>query len=874
VSTKKPKRPAVPKASTLVRPQQWLKNQVQELLVEHAPGTYARLRGLRRANDPTRTLGTDWEAPADGPNAASDLHAVLAEPALLMLERPEGLDAEFFRRAANPDNELLEQVVDVYQMRQTTASVCFIVPVLRNDAQALERTIQSVLRQTDPQWELLLCGADDVADELVRWLDIDWRVRRFTGAMPLDAAPFSKQAAIQATASFVGLLLQGDVVDDDLVKSIGKQLRTAPTTDLVYANGARRPTERSPEHRPEHLEPGLFVAIRKSLLLSLPTSQSGPPPAAEHDLLEALTQRARRVLHLDALLDVPDASPVDAAAADASSPEAYRQLLDRLDLAARTRAAQLGLDWNASMTEAPERHSATRQALTLLQRGLFDADWYLATYPDVKAAGFEPIVHYVNLGDAEGRRPNAYFDPDFYRDQFGATRVRSVTALYHYALIGEAIGLKASRTFSSHGYLASNAALRPWLDQPLTHFLHLGRQGGLMANYRPRLSASQKIRFARAALPRSPGQFDLDTGINIIGPLDRVSGLGVSARGYLDGLRRAGFTQVGCQAQQREFAIQKSASSLPTFPPWLPDARINLVHMNGDTLPVMIKAHGDGFLQGRYNIAVWYWELPTLRPEWQATMKNFHEFWAATPFIARALQQSTAKPVRLVPPYLAYLANLKTDTHTATAQSHFVYCFDANSILERKNPGVLLDAFLQAFPASDSDTRLTFKVTYPNRAIADVDRLYRAAASDPRIQVIDRMLSDADLYALIGSATAYVSPHRSEGLGLTVIEAMGAGVPVISTPFGGVDAFVSPDAAFPIGHRYAELPDDYPPYPQGFVWADPDVQSLSDQLVLVHRDRSQATARAHVARERVLNYFCAPSLLTTYRSEFDRIARL
>jgi hypothetical protein len=183
-----------------------------------------------------------------------------------------------------------------------------------------------------------------------------------------------------------------------------------------------------------------------------------------------------------------------------------------------------------------------------------------------------------------------------------------------------------------------------WLDQSLTHFLHLGRQGGLMANYRPRLSASQKIRFARAALPRSPGQFDLDTGINIIGPLDRVSGLGVSARGYLDGLRRAGFTQVGCQAQQREFAIQKSASSLPTFPPWLPDARINLVHMNGDTLPVMIKAHGDGFLQGRYNIAVWYWELPTLRPEWQATMKNFHDFWAATPFIARALQQSTAKP--------------------------------------------------------------------------------------------------------------------------------------------------------------------------------------------------------------------------------------
>ena len=55
------------------------------------------------------------------------------------------------------------------------------------------------------------------------------------------------------------------------------------------------------------------------------------------------------------------------------------------------------------------------------------------------------------------------------------------------------------------------------------------------------------------------------------------------------GLRRAGFTHLGCRAQQNEFAIQKSIAGAPTFPPYLPDAKVNLVHMNGDTLPVMIK---------------------------------------------------------------------------------------------------------------------------------------------------------------------------------------------------------------------------------------------------------------------------------------------
>ncbi|RYH42279.1 MAG: glycosyltransferase, partial [Alcaligenaceae bacterium] len=229
-------------------------------------------------------------------------------------------------------------------------------------------------------------------------------------------------------------------------------------------------------------------------------------------------------------------------------------------------------------------------------------------------------------------------------------------------------------------------------------------------------------------------------------------------------------------------------------------------------------------------------------------------------------------PVRLVPPYLAYLANLRANVRSDSASSHFVYCFDANSILARKNPCVLLDAFLHAFAPSDASARLTFKVTYPNREIAEVDRLYRAAASDPRIQVLDQLMSDTDLHALIGSATAYVSPHRSEGLGLTVIEAMAAGVPVISTPFGGVDAFVTPETAFPIKTQFAELAADYWPYPNGFVWADPSLQSLASQLRSVHEDQASAKERAKAAKKRVLDFFCTPALLATYQTALGAIS--
>lgn len=556
-----------------------------------------------------------------------------------------------------------------------------------------------------------------------------------------------------------------------------------------------------------------------------------------------------------------------------SSFQAFRSAMDRCESEARSKALALGLDWDEVMQPGPDNHSPARQALTVLKLGLFDLEYYQSSYPDVVSAGLDPVAHYINLGDAEGRRPNAVFDPAFYRTQFDKNALGNISSLYHYTMLGEAIGLKASSSFSPRRYLQSNTDLKDWLVHPLSHYLLVGRAEGRTMNHRARLSHAQKVRFERTPLPAPCERTDPWQGTNVIGPLDRVSGLGVSARGYLEGLRLAGLERVGCRAQQREFAIQSSTDEMPALAPYIADAEVNLVHMNGDTLPVMIAHGGDEMFAGKYNIAVWYWELPTLRPEWQVSMKYFHEFWAPTPFIYRLLRQSTSKPVRLLPPYLAYLATLKR-TASATGETRFVYCFDANSILERKNPGALLDAFLLAFPQNSSSARvrLTFKITYPNRRNEEVDRLYVAAAHDSRIKIIDHLLPDAELHELIGSASAYVSPHRSEGLGLTVIEAMGAGVPVISTAFGGVDAFVDTETGYSPEFGLVELEDDYVPYPQGFVWADPDVDSLASQLKQVHENPAEADRKAKAAKQRVLDYFCSPTLIARYAAELRRVA--
>ena len=66
---------------------------------------------------------------------------------------------------------------------------------------------------------------------------------------------------------------------------------------------------------------------------------------------------------------------------------------------------------------------------------LFDSKWYLARYPDILAAGVNPLVHYLMDGWRENRRPNALFDGFWY---FAANPdiPRNWCPLLHYVLHG------------------------------------------------------------------------------------------------------------------------------------------------------------------------------------------------------------------------------------------------------------------------------------------------------------------------------------------------------------------------------------------------------------------------------------------------------
>jgi GT2 family glycosyltransferase/glycosyltransferase involved in cell wall biosynthesis len=67
---------------------------------------------------------------------------------------------------------------------------------------------------------------------------------------------------------------------------------------------------------------------------------------------------------------------------------------------------------------------------------LFDQDWYLERYPDVRASGMDPLEHYIRFGVNEGRDPNRFFDRAWHLEHYPEVAASQLDPLVHYLRIG------------------------------------------------------------------------------------------------------------------------------------------------------------------------------------------------------------------------------------------------------------------------------------------------------------------------------------------------------------------------------------------------------------------------------------------------------
>lgn len=85
----------------------------------------------------------------------------------------------------------------------------------------------------------------------------------------------------------------------------------------------------------------------------------------------------------------------------------------------------------------------SEQLQVIANSGLFDRDWYLAHYPDVEAAGVDPLEHFFDLGWREGRDPGPAFATSSYLKANPDVARAQGNPLLHYIEFGRSEGREA-----------------------------------------------------------------------------------------------------------------------------------------------------------------------------------------------------------------------------------------------------------------------------------------------------------------------------------------------------------------------------------------------------------------------------------------------
>jgi len=301
----------------------------------------------------------------------------------------------------------------------------------------------------------------------------------------------------------------------------------------------------------------------------------------------------------------------------------------------------------------------------------------------------------------------------------------------------------------------------------------------------------------------------------------------------------------------------------------------NIVAVNADQFPNFASEVDPGFFTGRYTIGQWAWEVDEFPRKYWPALDLVDEVWALSEFNRASIAVVTDKPVFTVPlPILepTVARDLSRASFGLPEQLMFLYCFDLLSILERKNPLGLIDAFRRAFACGDGPV-LVLKIMNGHQRLDDLERIRWACKARPDIVIIDDYLRHDEYGALVALADCYVSLHRSEGLGLTMGEAMALGKPVIATGYSGNLDFMTSETAYLVPWRPISVPAGCDPYPVGATWADPDLDAAARLMRHVASHREEAADKGRRGRLAVENEHGMDRAVEFVGKRFEAIQR-
>jgi glycosyltransferase involved in cell wall biosynthesis len=348
-----------------------------------------------------------------------------------------------------------------------------------------------------------------------------------------------------------------------------------------------------------------------------------------------------------------------------------------------------------------------------------------------------------------------------------------------------------------------------------------------------------------------PTTTDVIPGVNISGYVNSEFGLGEGVRATIRALEAASIPFVinNCTFNTMHRKLDSTYTDFSEDNPY----PVNIVQVNVDMINTFISSTQPEYFKNKYNIGFWAWELSDFPAEWLSAFNIFNEIWTPSSYCVEAIAPVSPLPVIKIMHSISLPLPSASKKVLELPENKFIFLFifDFCSVLERKNPAAVIEAFHRAFGQKNENVLLVIKFSNAKHFPDKLKQLKALVDGLKNIQLIDGYLLKDELNALIYHCDCYVSLHRSEGFGLTIAEAMSYGKPVIATAYSANTEFMNISNSFPVKYSLVPIAEDYGPYKKGNLWAEADIDHATYLMQYVFNNYEEAKLVGLKAAEQI-----------------------
>ena len=238
---------------------------------------------------------------------------------------------------------------------------------------------------------------------------------------------------------------------------------------------------------------------------------------------------------------------------------------------------------------------------------------------------------------------------------------------------------------------------------------------------------------------------------------------------------------------------------------------------------------------------VWEGQLPPQLAGYINNIAGLREIWTCSEYCRELLKAGgITVPVSVLPHGVDPAVWQRTRVRPEPAewrkgqgesqrQEKFVFLGAGTWHNPRKGLDVLVRAFSTEFGPKEP-VKLVLKVSNVYNKGFDARReasKYVNKKGNRNIMVLDNVMEERELAELVSNVDCYVSPHRAEGFGLFILQAMAVGTPVICTGETGNTDFTRGNVVEL--RNTTDYPLDIEPYGK-CTWRDPSVEELRARM--------------------------------------------